>query len=40
LKIHEAGIPVFPTPERAMRGIGAAFRAGRHNRLHPRAGAR
>jgi acyl-CoA synthetase (NDP forming) len=24
LEMHRAGIPVFPTPERAMRGIGAA----------------
>jgi len=33
LRLHAAGIPVFPTPERAIGGIRAAYLAGRGNKL-------
>jgi acyl-CoA synthetase (NDP forming) len=34
IKIQEAGIPVFHTPERAMRGIGAAVWWAKYQRTH------
>jgi acetyltransferase len=32
IRLHQAGIPVFSTPERAVRGIGAAVREAAYRR--------
>jgi acetyltransferase len=34
VEMHKAGIPVFPAPERAIRGIAAAVWAARYRRAH------
>jgi acetyltransferase len=36
VKMHEAGFPVFPTPERGVRGIGAAFQYARVHQTEQR----